>query len=134
MSRRVVAVLALSLLPALAAMAETLNPDQLLQRIRSERAAEVSAMQEREQAFLAKRSEQAQLLASARSALNTQKAESERLKAEFDRQEAELAEQEKLLAQRVGHLGELFGVVRQSAGDVAGNGKTTCSTLSIRSA
>ncbi|XLX39795.1 MotA/TolQ/ExbB proton channel family protein [Ectopseudomonas mendocina] len=120
MSRRVVAVLALSLLPALAAVAETLNPDQLLQRIRSERAAEVSAMQEREQAFLAKRSEQAQLLAAARSALNTQKAESERLKAEFDRQEAELAEQEKLLAQRVGHLGELFGVVRQSAGDVAG--------------
>ena len=52
MSRRVVAVLALSLLPALAAVAETLNPDQLLQRIRSERAAEVSAMQEREQAFL----------------------------------------------------------------------------------
>ena len=48
MSRRVVAVLALSLLPALAAVAETLNPDQLLQRIRSERAAEVSAMQERE--------------------------------------------------------------------------------------
>ena len=40
-------------------------------------------------------SEQAQLLAAARSALNTQKAESERLKAEFDRQEAELAEQEK---------------------------------------
>lgn len=120
MSRRVVAVLALSLLPALAAVAETLNPDQLLQRIRSERAAEVSAMQEREQAFLAKRSEQAQLLAAARSALNTQKAESERLKAEFDRQEAELAEQEKLLAQRVGHLGELFGVVRQSADDVAG--------------
>ena len=120
MSRRVVAVLALSLLPALAAVAETLSPDQLLQRIRSERAAEVSAMQEREQAFLAKRSEQAQLLAAARSALNTQKTESERLKAEFDRQEAELAEQEKLLAQRVGHLGELFGVVRQSAGDVAG--------------
>ena len=44
MSRRVVAVLALSLLPALAAVAETLSPDQLLQRIRSERAAEVSAM------------------------------------------------------------------------------------------
>ena len=56
----------------------------------------------------------------ARAALNTQKAEAERLKAEFDRQEAELAEQEKLLAQRAGHLGELFGVVRQSAGDVAG--------------
>ncbi|MHA6495168.1 MotA/TolQ/ExbB proton channel family protein [Pseudomonas borbori] len=112
--------IALGLLPALAGAAEPLSPDQLLQRIRSERAAEVSAMQSREQAFIAERGERAQLLASARAALNAQTAEAERLKAEFDRQEAELAEQEKLLAQRSGHLGELFGVVRQSAGDVAG--------------
>ncbi len=112
--------LSLALLPAFAGAAEPLSPEQLLQRIRSERAAEVTAMQAREQAFIAERGERAQLLASARAALNTQKAEAERLKAEFDRQEAELAEQEKLLAQRAGHLGELFGVVRQSAGDVAG--------------
>nr|WP_298173860.1 MotA/TolQ/ExbB proton channel family protein [uncultured Pseudomonas sp.] len=112
--------LSLALLPAFASAAEPLSPEQLLQRIRSERAAEVTAMQAREQAFIAERGERAQLLSSARAALNTQKAEAERLKAEFDRQEAELAEQEKLLAQRAGHLGELFGVVRQSAGDVAG--------------
>ncbi|RIA20432.1 outer membrane transport energization protein ExbB [Ectopseudomonas oleovorans] len=117
MTRRVIAAVVLSLLPNMAAVAETLSPDQLLQRIRSERAAEVSAMQAREQAFLAKRSEQAELLAAARASLAEQKAEAERLKADFDRQEAELAEQERLLAQRVGHLGELFGVVRQSAGD-----------------
>ena len=119
MSRRLF-VLSLALLPAFAGAAEPLSPEQLLQRIRSERAAEVTAMQAREQAFIAERGERAQLLASARAALNTQKAEAERLKAEFDRQEAELAEQEKLLAQRAGHLGDLFGVVRQSAGDVAG--------------
>ena len=109
-----------ALLPLFAQAAETLNPDQLLQRIRSERAAEVDAMQAREQAFLQDRGEQARLLAQAQAALNEQKAQAEQLKAEFDRQEAELAEQEKLLAQRVGHLGELFGVVRQSAGDIAG--------------
>lgn len=119
MNRRVLA-LTLALLPALAVAAEPLSPDQLLQRIRSERAAEVTAMQSREQAFIAERGERAQLLAGARSSLSTQKAEAERLKAEFDRQESQLAEQEKLLTQRVGHLGELFGVVRQSAGDVAG--------------
>ncbi|MGE6793176.1 MotA/TolQ/ExbB proton channel family protein [Pseudomonas guineae] len=119
MSRRVLA-LTLALLPVLAGAAEPLSPDQLLQRIRSERAAEVTAMQSREQAFIAERGERAQLLAGARSALSTQKAEAEGLKAEFDRQESQLAEQEKLLTQRVGHLGELFGVVRQSAGDVAG--------------
>ena len=120
MSRRVLAILTLALLPAIASAAAPLSPDQLLQRIRSERAAEVTAMHSREQAFVAERGERAQLLADARAALQTQKAQAERLKAEFDRQEAELAEQEKLLGQRVGHLGELFGVVRQSAGDVAG--------------
>lgn len=119
MNRRLLAF-TLALLPALAGAAEPLSPDQLLQRIRSERAAEVSAMQSREQAFIAERGARAQLLARARSALATQKAEAEQLKAEFDRQESLLAEQEKLLTQRAGHLGELFGVVRQSAGDVAG--------------
>ncbi|QGZ32561.1 MotA/TolQ/ExbB proton channel family protein [Stutzerimonas stutzeri] len=117
---RLLTLMFIALLPALAQAAEPLSPDQLLQRIRSERAAEVDAMQAREQAFVQNRSEQAQLLASANAVLEKQKAEAERLKAEFDRQEAELAEQEKLLAQRVGHLGELFGVVRQSAGDIAG--------------
>ncbi|MCW3149648.1 MotA/TolQ/ExbB proton channel family protein [Stutzerimonas stutzeri] len=117
---RLLSLFALALLPALVQAAEPLSPDQLLERIRSERAAEVSAMQAREQAFIRDRGEQAQLLARAKAALDQQQAEAERLKGEFDRQEAQLAEQEKLLAQRVGHLGELFGVVRQSAGDIAG--------------
>lgn len=119
MSSRVVAILALALLP-LSALAETLNPDQLLQRIRSERAAELSAMQAREQLFIAQRGEQAQLLAAAQKVLAEQQGEAERLKAEFDRQEAQLAEQERVLEQRTGHLGELFGVIRQSAGDTLG--------------
>lgn len=117
---RLFSLLALLLAPVLVNAAEPLNPDQLLERIRSERAAEASAMQAREQAFVRDRGEQARLLAQAKAALAEQKAEAARLKAEFDRQEALLAEQEKLLAQRVGHLGELFGVVRQSAGDIAG--------------
>ncbi|HCW94622.1 MAG TPA: flagellar motor protein MotA [Pseudomonas sp.] len=117
---RLFSLLALLLAPVLVNAAEPLNPDQLLERIRSERAAEASAMQAREQAFVRDRGKQARLLAQAKAALAEQQAEAERLKAEFDRQEALLAEQEKLLAQRVGHLGELFGVVRQSAGDIAG--------------
>ncbi len=117
---RLFSLLALLLAPVLVNAAEPLNPDQLLERIRSERAAEASAMQAREQAFVRDRGEQARLLAQAKAALAEQQAEAERLKAEFDRQEALLAEREKLLAQRVGHLGELFGVVRQSAGDIAG--------------
>ncbi|MBS7664128.1 MotA/TolQ/ExbB proton channel family protein [Pseudomonas lalucatii] len=120
MSRRYLAVVLLGLLPALAGAAAPLNPDQLLQRIRSDRAAEVAAMAAREQAFVAERGERARLLAAAKAALQVQEAEAARLKAEFDRLETELAAQEQLLAQRAGHLGELFAVVRQSAGDVAG--------------
>lgn len=117
---RLLMLILVGLLPAFAQAAEPLTPEQLLQRIRSERTAEVDAMQTREKTFLQNRSEQAQLLARANASLEQQKAYAERLKAQFDQQEAELAEQEKLLAQRVGHLGELFGVVRQSAGDIAG--------------
>jgi len=120
MMRRFAAAFFLSLLSTLAPAADALGPDQLLERIRSERAAEVGAMAEREKAFLAKHSEQASLLAAARAELNAQKAEAERLKAEFDRQAAQLAEQEKQLTLHVGDFGELFAVVRQSAGDIAG--------------
>ncbi|SEP96291.1 biopolymer transport protein ExbB [Azotobacter beijerinckii] len=95
MMRRFAAAFFLSLLPTLAPAADVLSPDQLLEHIRSERAAEVGAMAEREKAFLAKHSEPASLLAAARTELNAQKAEAERLKAEFDRQAAQLAEQEK---------------------------------------
>lgn len=119
-NRGLIAALVLSVLPVTVSAAEPLSPDQLLQRIRSERAAEVSAMQQREQAFVAERGERAQLLAKAQASLAEQKNQAESLKAEFDRQEALLAEQEKLLQQRSGSLGELFAVVRQSAGDVAG--------------
>lgn len=117
---RLLTLIALAALP-LFAHAELLNPDQLLERIRSERAVEQQAMQQREQQFLAERAAQARLLAEARAALAVQEAEAARLKAEFERQERELAAQEQLLAQRAGHLGELFGVIRQSAGDVAGH-------------
>jgi len=107
------------LLPLAVQAAEPLTPDQLLQRVRSERAAEEQAMADREKTFVAESSQRTQLLSKAKAALAEQKAEAERLKAEFDRQENELAEQEKLLAQRSGTLGEVFGVIRQSAGDVA---------------
>ena len=39
-------------------------------------------------------------------------------KAEYDRRERELAELETVLLERMGNLGELFGIVRQAAGDI----------------
>lgn len=103
-----------------AAHAEVLTPDQLLQRIRSEKVAEEQAMQQREQKFLGDRNQQSSILASAKADLRAQEAAAAELKAQFEENEKSLVEQEKLLKERTGALGELFTVVRQSAGDVAG--------------
>jgi biopolymer transport protein ExbB len=91
--------------------------DELLEQTRQSRArqAEIHAARERE--FLARREEQAKLLADARRARDEAEARSKALSAKFDANEVALAEQEERLTQRLGNLGELFGVVRQVAGD-----------------
>jgi biopolymer transport protein ExbB len=109
----VVAALVAPAMPVLAA--ESL--DELLEQTRQSRArqAEIHATRERE--FLARREEQAKLLADAKRARDEAEARSKALSAKFDANEVALAEQEERLTQRLGNLGELFGVVRQVAGD-----------------
>jgi biopolymer transport protein ExbB len=109
-------LLALALLtPAVSAQPADL--DALLRDIREVRNTEQAAMRERETRFLAERNEQQSRLRQAEEALTQVQAEADRLKAEFDRQEQALVNAEAQLAQRSGNLGELFGVVRQAAGD-----------------
>lgn len=105
--------------------ANTLTPDQLLERIRSEKGVEEQLMQEREQHFLQSRNQQAQLLGEAKKALAQQESRAAALKSTFAANEQELAAQEQLLKQQVGELGELFTVVRQSAGDLAGQWRSS---------
>jgi hypothetical protein len=64
------------------------------------------------------RDNQRQLLAEACQELAGENARSDKLRDEYDQNERVLAELETTLAERMGNLGELFGVVRQSAGDV----------------
>ncbi|MFT0212086.1 MotA/TolQ/ExbB proton channel family protein [Pseudomonas sp. F1_0610] len=118
--KRLLIASALALATLASAQAEVLTPDQLLQRIRSEKVAEEQAMQQREQSFLSDRNQQSSVLAKAQAELKAQETEAATLKAQFEENEKILAEQEKLLKERTGALGELFTVVRQSAGDVAG--------------
>ena len=109
-------LLALALLtPAVSAQPADL--DALLRDIREVRNTEQAAMRERETRFLAERNEQQSRLRQAEEALSQVQVEADRLKAEFDRQEQALVNAEAQLAQRSGNLGELFGVVRQAAGD-----------------
>jgi len=91
--------------------------DQLLDQTRNARATEAQANAGREKEFLANREKQAALLADAQRARDAAEARSKQLSATFDANEAKLAELDGLLTQRLGTLGELFGVVRQVAGD-----------------
>jgi biopolymer transport protein ExbB len=85
-----------------------------------ERAADREAQldQQRLQEFRQERNRRQQLLEEARAELRAQEQRSDRLNNEFDENERELAELETTLNERMGNLGELFGVVRQIAGDM----------------
>jgi biopolymer transport protein ExbB len=91
--------------------------EELLEQTRNRRTIEAQANAAREREFLENREKQAQLLAEARRARDAAEARAQRLSAQFDANELRLAELDELLTQRLGSLGELFGVVRQVAGD-----------------
>ena len=99
-----------------AAGAQTL--EELSRLVREAVNTEATINQEREAEFLRERSNQAKLLAQARQELASENARSDRLRDEYDQNERSLAELETTLAERMGNLGELFGVVRQTSGDV----------------
>ena len=92
---------------------------ELLQSLRSARVKAARHNQEREARFLSERDQQSALLDQARERLAAAQARSEALKARYDANETELAELETDLEQSQGDLGEMFGVVRQVAGDLA---------------
>jgi biopolymer transport protein ExbB len=113
-----VLVLAAASLFSLAAPASAVESlDELLEQTRLARARQAEVNAQRERDFLSRREQQASLLAEAKRARDAAEARSKRLSAQFDANEIELAEREELLTQRLGNLGELFGVVRQVAGD-----------------
>jgi biopolymer transport protein ExbB len=93
--------------------------EELLERTKNARALQARANAAREQEFLAKREEQARLLAEAQRERDAAEAHSQRLSEQYDANELKTAELENLLNNRMGALGELFGVVRQVSGDVS---------------
>jgi biopolymer transport protein ExbB len=107
---------AILLAAAPAAGAQTL--DELARMVREAASSEAKINQEREARFVRERDNQSRLLAEARQELAGENTRSDTLRDEYDLNERALAELETTLAERMGNLGELFGVVRQSAGDV----------------
>ena len=94
--------------------------DELLEQARRGSAAVREANQKREAKFRASKAEQQRLLQEARDTRDRLERKSEALEGEFSENEIRITGLEELLRNRLGALGELFGVVRQMAGDTRG--------------
>ncbi|MCW8924812.1 MAG: MotA/TolQ/ExbB proton channel family protein [Xanthomonadales bacterium] len=92
--------------------------EELAEIVRRAASAESQINQEREAQFVRERDNQRNLLAAARAEKKREEQRSDDLKSEYDRLERELAELTTVLQERMGNLGELFGIVRQSSGDI----------------
>ncbi len=110
------AVLAVS---AQAADQKAANLDQLLDMVRKAQTEGSELNRKREAEFRAAKDQQARLLQQAQAEITALENEGAALQKQFQANEDELARLEEARTARVGNLGELFGVVRQVAGDTA---------------
>ena len=94
--------------------------EDLLKTVRADSQQRSQQNREREQRFVAARDQQRALLQQAQRSLAEEEARGDRLKQQFDDNERALGELSETLQVRVGNMGELFGVVRQVAGDAKG--------------
>ena len=93
--------------------------DQLLERVQAKRKADAQLQAEREAQFLAERNTQRERLQEARTALRQLQQRNEQLSTIFEANETRLAELGAELDDKAASLGELFGVVRQTARDTS---------------
>lgn len=117
-----IAVSAIGLLAVSSANAQqpAQSLEELLDNVRRGTVIETEEHRQREAEFIAAKNRQAQLLRQGKQEQARQEKRSDNLETRFERNEIKLAELEALLANRLGTLGELFGVVRQVAGDTRG--------------
>ncbi len=93
------------------------NLDELLEQVRAGWNKRNMLQKQREADFLKARDQQKALLAEVKAKIKTAEERSERLEKNFAAGEIKIAEQEETLRKRLGNMGELFGVIRQVAGD-----------------
>ena len=93
---------------------------QLLDRVRAGRVRDSADFAAREAEFVKNRDRQNALLKKVQADILREERRSERLEKSFNENEVKLAELEGLLNERLGVFGELFGTVRQVAGETRG--------------
>src|SRR6185295_19245139 len=118
MNRLLVALTGVFLLVASATpsfAAQTL--EELLEQTKEANAREAVIDQARESEILANRDRQAALLEAAEQRRAAAEKHGQELSTQFDENEKQLGELDTTVKDRLGNLDELFGVVRQTAGD-----------------
>ena len=93
---------------------------ELLGRVQQGRTTDNRANENRIREFQQQKANQQRLLNEGKAAVVREENRSEELEAKFQENEIRLAELEAVLEERLGAFGELFGVVRQVAGDTRG--------------
>ena len=111
-------ILLVATLLAVSGFANAQTLEELAESVRQAADSEGKINKEREAEFLSDRNNQRNLLAQAKAQFQREEKRSDDLKSEYDRLERELAELSTTLQERMGNLGELFGIVRQSSGDI----------------
>ncbi len=96
------------------------NLDQLLNKVVEQRGVQQKELKEREAKFQAAKNQQAAMLKKAAAELSALENITAKLTAEFESNEKDLAVLEQKLNIAAGTLGEMFGVVKQVAGDFKG--------------
>lgn len=110
------------------AMAQADEPqslNQLLEAVRQGRIRENRENRQREEEFRRDQANQQRLLNQAQADLEAEREEADRLEATFQENEQQISLLQEELRQTLGAAGELFGTVRQVAGDTIGQVKTS---------
>lgn len=94
--------------------------EELLNEVRTQGQQMTSQNQAREQAFRQNRDRRKGMLDATLAELRAEQAKSKRLKLSFDTNELELEALNETLRIRIGDMGEMFGIVRQVAGETKG--------------
>ncbi len=114
------AAAAVMLLSFFSSAAQAVTFDEIMAAIREAREAEAALIVERENDFREKLQDQQRLVNEATRMRDAAEALSNQLDNQYSANEMRIAELNQLLTVNQGNLGELFGVTRQIAGDVAG--------------
>ena len=108
------------------------NLDELLQKVKQESVTQSIEYKKREADFIKRKNEQKALLNKANAELTALERETARLMVEFDKNEKVLTKLEQELNIAMGTLGEMFGVVKQVAGDFKGQVENSVVSAQIK--